>query len=133
MQKVSRNPSRAIREKFRKRSGSLLKKADELVYICQTDVYLILYHGNKFYTYSSTDRDDWPPSEEEMNRHYPLREHSGPVDVRASRRTISHQEDGERSEQSEEPPVRQAKTHCDNSRVPKTDSHPTEAAEPSYT
>lgn len=68
MQRVSRNPSRAIREKFRKRSGSLLKKADELAYICPTDVYQILYRGKKFYTYSSTDRDDWPPSEEKVVR-----------------------------------------------------------------
>ncbi|KAL8641808.1 MAG: hypothetical protein Q9228_001426 [Teloschistes exilis] len=119
MQKASRNPSRAIREKFRKRSGSLLKKADELAYMCQTDVYLILYRGNKFYTYSSTDRDDWPPSEEEMNRHYPLRDHRGPEDVRASRRTASHQDDGERSEQSEEPPINQTKTYPENLRVPK--------------
>ncbi|KAL8696245.1 MAG: hypothetical protein Q9201_007754 [Fulgogasparrea decipioides] len=66
MQRAPRNPSRAIREKFRKRRSSLLKKADELAYMCQTDVYLILYRGDKFYTYSSTDRDDWPPSEEEM-------------------------------------------------------------------
>ncbi|KAI4086826.1 MAG: hypothetical protein L6R37_008382 [Teloschistes peruensis] len=67
MSKEPRNPNRAIREKFRKRKSSLLKKADELTYMCQTDVYLVLYRGNTFYTYSSTDRDDWPPSEEEID------------------------------------------------------------------
>lgn len=69
MQKVQsypRNPNRAIREKFRKRRCNLMKKADELAYMCQADVYLVMYRGDKFYSYSSTDREEWPPSEEEM-------------------------------------------------------------------
>ena len=118
-QTIPRNPSRAIREKFRKRRGSLLRKADELAYMCQTDVYMILHRGDRYYTYSSTEREDWPPSEEEMvnlppcvqdrvtlikpqNRHFPLREHSGPDDLRAVTRPTVHQEDGECSDLSEE-------------------------------
>ncbi|KAL8673861.1 MAG: hypothetical protein Q9168_001726 [Polycauliona sp. 1 TL-2023] len=100
-----RNPNRAVREKFRKRRTSLIKKADELAFLCQADVYLVVYRGEKYYSYSSSDRDDWPPSEEEMARHYPIREHSGPDDVRSVRRSTTRNDDGDISEQSEDPPI----------------------------
>lgn len=57
---------RAEREKFRKRSKNLFKKANELSRMCNTDLYLILYREGKYHTYSSTDRQGWPPSSTDL-------------------------------------------------------------------
>lgn len=59
-----RNPQRIEREKFRKRKSSLMRKVNEISYLCQADIYLVMYRKGKYYTYSSTTRPAWPPNEE---------------------------------------------------------------------
>jgi len=54
---------RSIQEQFRRRTKSLLKKADELKRLCGAEVYLVIRRGGKFYTYSSLE-NSWPPSPE---------------------------------------------------------------------
>lgn len=48
------NPKRTAREKFRKRKANCLKKAHELGQLCQAEVYILIYHNDKYYTYNST-------------------------------------------------------------------------------
>jgi hypothetical protein len=52
---------RAVQEKFRRRTKSVFKKADELKRLCDAEVYLVIRRGGKFYTYSSLETS-WPPS-----------------------------------------------------------------------
>ena len=59
---------RAERERFRKRRKGLFKKADELSILCHADLYLVIYQGGSYYTYSSTKRQGWPPSENDLVR-----------------------------------------------------------------
>ena len=43
-----------------------MKKANDLASLCHTDLYLVIYKGERYYTYSSTNREAWPPSEKDM-------------------------------------------------------------------
>ena len=57
---------RAERERFRKRRKGLVKKANELSFLCHTDLYLMMYQGGKYYIYNSTKKEGWPPSEKDL-------------------------------------------------------------------
>ena len=57
---------RAERERFRKRRKSLIKKANELSILCNTDLYLVMYQSGRYYIYSSTDRQGWPPNRNDL-------------------------------------------------------------------
>jgi len=61
-----RNDRRVVREKFRKRSASWFRKGNELAQVTEADIYIVIRQGNKYYTYKSTDRPGWPPSEEDI-------------------------------------------------------------------
>jgi SRF-type transcription factor (DNA-binding and dimerisation domain) len=63
---TQRNRRRAVREKFRKRSSSWFRKGNELAQMTGADIYIVICHGNKYYTYKSTDRPGWPPSEQDI-------------------------------------------------------------------
>jgi hypothetical protein len=52
-----RNSKRAEREKFRKRRKDLLKKINELSRLCHADIYLVMYQNERYYIYSSTNRE----------------------------------------------------------------------------
>jgi len=56
-------------EKFRKRRGNLLKKANELAWMTEAKVYIVLQERGKFYTYKSTEDQHWPPSEDTIVSH----------------------------------------------------------------
>lgn len=56
---------RAQREKFRKRIKCLQKKADELSQTA-ADIYLVIHREHRYYVYQSTEREGWPPSQEEL-------------------------------------------------------------------
>ena len=60
---------RVVREKFRKRTSSWTKKGNELAQMTGAEIYWVIHHNNKYYTYKSTDRPGWPPSEQEIVSH----------------------------------------------------------------
>ena len=55
-----------LREKFRKRKTNRFKKADELARMTQSKIYIVVQHGDRYNTYQSTDKPNWPPRENEM-------------------------------------------------------------------
>ena len=60
--------TRLTNEKFRKRKDSLLRKGDELSKLCEAGVYILLYHNNRFYVYTSEESPAWPPTPEKIVR-----------------------------------------------------------------
>ena len=60
--RVPSKSSRSVQEKWRKRRLNLLKKANELSQICDTQIYIIMLRDSKYYTYKSTEQN-WPPSD----------------------------------------------------------------------
>lgn len=53
-----------------KRRRTLIKKADEFRYLCEAEVYLVLYKNSKFYVYSSQEENtSWPPSMDKIVIH----------------------------------------------------------------
>lgn len=43
-----------------------MKKAHEMGVLCESDVYVVLYRHDRYYTYNSKDSPTWPPSDEQM-------------------------------------------------------------------
>ena len=64
-----------VREKARKRTKSLFRKANELAQITDANVYVVIDRSGKYQVYRSTDEPGWPPSQEEMVRHHVI--HTG--------------------------------------------------------
>lgn len=63
---ASRVNKRTEDEKKRRRRHGLFKKANDLGLLGETEVYVVVRHRNRFYTYTSTDRALWPPTLEEI-------------------------------------------------------------------
>ena len=53
--------AKAKSQQFTRRKSNLVKKADQLARLCQADLALIIRKGGRYYTYRSTDHDQWPP------------------------------------------------------------------------
>ena len=64
MAKRNKTKRRIVREKFRKRSSSIVRKANQLAHIAGADIYVVIYHENNYLIYSSTDQAGWPPPKE---------------------------------------------------------------------
>jgi len=64
-----RTEKHIVREKARKRTKSLFKKANELALITNAQVYLVINRNAKYQIYKSTDQPGWPPSEQEIVSH----------------------------------------------------------------
>ncbi len=56
----------AEKASFRKRSLTLLRKAQELRSRCRADIYIVMLYEDRYYTFKSTDKSSWPPSENEI-------------------------------------------------------------------
>lgn len=65
----SEKVEKKIKEKFRKRKGSLMRKANELAELCGTDVYVLLARENRHYVYKSKEEQSWPPAAEVIVRY----------------------------------------------------------------
>ena len=63
------NKRRIVREKFRKRSSSFFRKANELSQVAEADIYVVIRRDDKYYIYKSTDRPGWPPSQQDIVSH----------------------------------------------------------------
>ncbi|KAL2056580.1 hypothetical protein ABVK25_002974 [Lepraria finkii] len=57
---------RRLREKFRKRQTNLFKKANDLAWMTESKIYIVVQHDDKFHTYKSTQEPRWPPSGKEL-------------------------------------------------------------------
>lgn len=53
---------------FNKRRRSLFKKANELSVKTNTELHIVMHRGGRYFTYNSTDRQGWPPTEDDMVR-----------------------------------------------------------------
>ncbi len=49
-------------QQFTRRKLNLMKKADQLARLCYVDVILIIRRTGRYYTYRSTDYEQWPLS-----------------------------------------------------------------------
>ncbi|KAI0550152.1 hypothetical protein F4679DRAFT_583887 [Xylaria curta] len=68
--------------RVRRRRLTLLRKADQFKQECGGEVYLLLFTNGRFYSYSSTTNELWPPLPSRIARSYPLPQHFTPVDFR---------------------------------------------------
>ena len=59
-------------QQFAKRKPNLMKKADQLARLCHADVTLIIRRNKRYYTYRSTNHQQWPPSMTEIVRMNPI-------------------------------------------------------------
>ena len=59
-------PKKLDRERFRKRRLNFTRKAWELAKICHADVYVVVRRHEKYYTYNSTSKSTWPPSDKDL-------------------------------------------------------------------
>ena len=103
-----------LREKFRKRSSSFFRKANELAQLAEAQIYVVILRNNRYYTYKSTEQPNWPPSESDIvgvpkfatlnlskwsqARYYPLSLRKGPADfkltIQAPKRNIKKDKAG---------------------------------------
>lgn len=61
-----RSSQELLQQIFRCWRKVLLKKTHELSFICDADVYVLIYHCTRYYTYKSTEHPGWPLSEDEV-------------------------------------------------------------------
>jgi len=54
--------AKAKTQQFTRRKSNLLKKADQLARLCHADLALIIRKNGRYYTYRSTDHEQWPPN-----------------------------------------------------------------------
>lgn len=54
--------AKAKMQQFTRRKPNLMKKADQLARLCYVDVAVIIRRNERYYTYRSTDHDQWPPA-----------------------------------------------------------------------
>ena len=54
--------AKAKTQQFFSRKPNLMKRADQLARLCRADVALIIRRNGRYYTYRSTDREQWPPT-----------------------------------------------------------------------
>ncbi|KAI0836096.1 hypothetical protein F5Y06DRAFT_305444 [Hypoxylon sp. FL0890] len=72
--------------RIRRRRINLMKKADQFKQQCDAEVYLVIFNSGRFYTYSSTDNELWPPPMPQILRTYPIPQQYTPSHF--SRRTV---------------------------------------------
>ncbi|KAH7032108.1 hypothetical protein B0J12DRAFT_680546 [Macrophomina phaseolina] len=56
--------NRVLKEKFRKRKESLLRKGEELRRLCQAEVHILLRCHGRYCIYTSDERIIWPSHED---------------------------------------------------------------------
>ncbi|KAK0653620.1 hypothetical protein DIS24_g5924 [Lasiodiplodia hormozganensis] len=59
-------PTRAWKERYRKRVTNFLRRAHEISSQFGADIYVVAYRDGKYHVFSSSDRDGWPPTAEKI-------------------------------------------------------------------
>ncbi len=54
--------AKAKTQQFTRRKSNLVKKADQLARLCHADLALVIRKNGRYYTYRSTDHEQWPPT-----------------------------------------------------------------------
>ncbi len=54
--------AKAKSQQFTRRKLNLVKKSDQLARLCHADLALVIRKNGRYYTYLSTDDDQWPPT-----------------------------------------------------------------------
>ena len=54
--------AKVMSQQFTRKKSNLVKKAHELVQLCNIDLALIIRKNGKYYTYLLTDHESWPPT-----------------------------------------------------------------------
>jgi SRF-type transcription factor (DNA-binding and dimerisation domain) len=55
-----------MKERFRGRRASFMRKARELSDKCDARVYVVICRNGKYYTFNSTAESWWPPTENQI-------------------------------------------------------------------
>ncbi|KAI9676513.1 MAG: hypothetical protein M1817_000671 [Caeruleum heppii] len=79
---------RLEQELFRKRRISFCNKANELHTKYHADVYAVIYRKGRYYTYKSRTDSAWPPSDEQLNKYYPVPDRRTPDNIHTRRLTL---------------------------------------------
>ncbi|KAK4184131.1 hypothetical protein QBC35DRAFT_392370 [Podospora australis] len=58
--------------RIRKRRHTLFKKAHEFHRLCDAQVYLLIRKNCRFFVYTSSTNQHWPPTKREISTSYPL-------------------------------------------------------------
>ena len=64
--------AKAKAQQFTRRKPNLMKTADQLARLCHADITLIIRRNRRYYTYRSTNHQQWPPSITEIVRINPI-------------------------------------------------------------
>ena len=59
--RVIRNKTKVLNKQFRKRSGSVFRKVNQLWLLTEARIYLVMCQNEQVYIYKSTDQPGWPP------------------------------------------------------------------------
>jgi len=62
----SNRNNKAIGQKFHKQRHSFLKKGNDLKKLCGAEIYVLLKYRGKYYAYTSTSDNSWPPTPEQI-------------------------------------------------------------------
>jgi hypothetical protein len=65
-------PPKRTSERLNRRKSTLISKAHELAEFCDVDVAVIVRNckNGRYFTYNSLDLESWPPTKEQIVRHY---------------------------------------------------------------
>jgi hypothetical protein len=59
-------------EKFERRKVTLVNKAFELAILCNSNVYILIEHEQRYYAFNSVEDGSWPPSDHSLVIHLSL-------------------------------------------------------------
>lgn len=58
--------TRAWKERYRKRIMNFLRRAHEIAAQFGADIFVVAHKDGRYYAFSSSDRDGWPPTAEQI-------------------------------------------------------------------
>ena len=59
-----------VKDSFRKRNRTVIRKAHQLAARYKAQVYLVVQFNGKFHTYNSVNDEQWPPSIDKIVREH---------------------------------------------------------------
>ncbi|KAF2228443.1 hypothetical protein EV356DRAFT_581591 [Viridothelium virens] len=71
LERLTKQRSKAIHASCRRRRNTLFRKANELAHLSDAHIYVLVQWEGKYFTYSSTNQNAWPPTVEQVEKSYP--------------------------------------------------------------